>query len=84
MYTPIKYQVSWSSFDSLFYPYTPESTRKETAEECRHSYAMLSIDCHFRNAYRESKAVRNVSTHPAASEAAQLTNSFNCLAAAFQ
>lgn len=49
------YQVPWSSFVFLFYPYPLEATRKETAEECRHSYAMLSIDCHFRNAYRKVK-----------------------------
>lgn len=48
-------QIPWSSFTFLFYPYSLEITRKETAEECCHSYAMLSIDCHFRNAYRKVK-----------------------------
>lgn len=40
---------------SLILSYGLEITRKETAEECCYSYAMLSIDCHFRNAHRKVK-----------------------------
>lgn len=40
---------------SCILSYRLEITGKETAEECCYSYATLSIDCHFRNAYRKVK-----------------------------
>lgn len=42
-------------FCLLVLSYRLEITRKETAEECCYSYATISIDCHFRNAYRKVK-----------------------------
>lgn len=39
----------------VFLSYRLETTRKETAKECCYSYATISIDCHFRNAYRKVK-----------------------------
>lgn len=77
------HQVPWSSSAFSYSIYRLEITGKETAEECCYSYATLSIDCHFRNAYRK---VKELGMSPPIQQHQRLTSLgwLHCLTVAFQ